>query len=356
MDPFRYRSLDAWRGVAALWVVTFHTFASYTNETYDDYHPAVGSAWLLGHQGWMGVHIFFAVSGYCIAASVASGLSKGRSPAIFMRDRVLRIYPAYWAALVFLAVVSAATAPFIGRSPLSALPQSFGSFLSDLALVQPFFGNDFFLLVSWSLAYEVCFYVMCAIAMVLLAAGVPVVAVLGVGMLLAVYGTLPMGAPFPLNLWAEFFFGSLAFVCLLAKSRGDRRGAYLAAGALLLLLLLGVATRSSHGLVHFLMAAVTALGIILLSPLDDRLAGARWLKPLLFLGVISYSLYLVHIVVVSKLMNFSKRFVAVDSLWVFATVLVATLAAIACAALFYRLIEAPLEEWRKGRRGERQGA
>jgi peptidoglycan/LPS O-acetylase OafA/YrhL len=191
---------------------------------------------------------------------------------------------------------------------------------------------------------------MCALAMVLLAAGVPAFAVLGVGMLLAIYGTLPMGAPFPLNMWAEFFFGSLAFLCLLAKSLGDIRGSYLAAGALLLLVLLGVSTRTSHGLVHFSMSAVTAAGIVLLSPFDERMAAARCLKPLFFLGVISYSLYLVHLVVVSKLMNLSKRLVAVDSVWVLLTVLVATLAAIACATLFYRLIEAPLEEWRKGRR------
>jgi peptidoglycan/LPS O-acetylase OafA/YrhL len=350
MDPFRYRSLDAWRGVAALWVVIFHAFASYTNEAYEDYHPAVGSAWLLGHQGWMGVHIFFAVSGYCIAASVASAFGKGRSPQAFLRDRVLRIFPAYWAALIFLIVVGAATAPIIGKSPLSALPDSLGGFLSDIALVQPFFGNDFFLLVSWSLAYEICFYVMSALAMVVLAAGAPVLVVLAVGMLLAVYGTLPLGAPFPLNLWAEFFFGCLAFVCLLAKNKGDTVGATLAAFGLLFLVLLGAVSRESHGLVHFSMAAVTAAGIILLSPWDEWIAKARWLRPLFFLGLISYSLYLVHLVVVSKLMNLSKRFVMVDSLWVLLTVLVATLAAVVCAAIFYRLVECPLEKWRRSLR------
>jgi peptidoglycan/LPS O-acetylase OafA/YrhL len=67
-----------------------------------------------------------------------------------------------------------------------------------------------------------------------------------------------------------------------------------------------------------------------------------------YLGVISYSLYLVHLIVVSKVMNLSKRVVTIDSLWVMPVVLLATVAAIVTGVLFYRFIEAPLERWRKG--------
>ena len=66
----RYQSLDLWRGLAALLVVVFHAFASYTGANYSDYHPVVVACWLVGGNGWLGVHIFFVVSGYCIAAAV----------------------------------------------------------------------------------------------------------------------------------------------------------------------------------------------------------------------------------------------------------------------------------------------
>jgi peptidoglycan/LPS O-acetylase OafA/YrhL len=54
------------------------------------------------------------------------------------------------------------------------------------------------------------------------------------------------------------------------------------------------------------------------------------------------------LIVVSKIMNLSKRFVDIESVWVLPVVLFATAAAIATGVLFYRFIEAPLEKWRKG--------
>ena len=53
---------------------------------------------------------------------------------------------------------------------------------------------------------------------------------------------------------------------------------------------------------------------------------------------------------VSKVMNLSKRFVTIDSLWVLPVVLFATVTAILAGAVFYRFVEAPLEEWRKSKR------
>jgi peptidoglycan/LPS O-acetylase OafA/YrhL len=343
----RYQSLDLWRGVAALLVVIFHAFASYTNAGYTDYHPAVGAFWLVGGNGWLGVHIFFVVSGYCIAAAVDAAVGRENPVPAFLRDRALRIYPTYWMALVFLATVGALTAPFIGKSPASALPESWLSFVPDIFLVQPFFTDRFFLLVSWSLAYEACFYVMCALGMWLLLARWPAPLVLGLGFCLSVLGLfLPTGW-FPLDLWPEFYLGVLSFTFLRSLRKGNTHAALLTASMGLVLIGIGVATKSSYPLTMFVAASVTALGIALLHPFDRVMNELKWLKPLAFLGVISYSLYLVHLVVVSKVMNLSKRFVTIDSLWVMPVVVLATAAAILTGLLFYRCVEMPLESWRK---------
>jgi exopolysaccharide production protein ExoZ len=346
----RYRSLDVWRGLAALLVVVFHAFASHKNAGYSDYHPAVGTFWLVGGNGWLGVHIFFVVSGYCIAAAVDAAVSRGGSVFSFLRARALRIYPTYWMALVFLIVVGAATAPFIGKSPASALPSSWVAFVPDVFLVQPFFTNQFFLLVSWSLAYELFFYAMCAVGMLLLLAQWPAVLVLGIGFCLALLGlSLPSGS-FPLDLWPEFFLGVISFVFLRSQRAANMRAVWLSALAGVVLVGIGIATKSSYPVTMFVTAAVTAFGVALLHPFDRAMSELRWLKPLAYLGVISYSLYLVHLIVVSKVMNLSKRFVTIDSLWVLPVVLFATAAAVLTGALFYRFVEAPLEEWRKGLR------
>jgi len=346
----RYQSLDLWRGVAALLVVIFHAFASYTEASYSDYHPVVGACWLVGGSGWLGVHIFFVVSGYCIAAAVDAGFSRKRSVVSFLRDRVLRIYPTYWMALVFLVAVGAVTAPFIGKSPASALPQSWASFVPDIFMVQPFFTNQFFLLVSWSLAYEVFFYVLCALGMRLLLAGWPGALVLGVGFCLSLLGLfLPTGS-FPFDLWPEFFLGVLSYTFLRSQQSRNTHAALLTAMMGLVLIGIGVATKNSYPLTMFATASVTALGLALLHRFDGVMSELKWLKPVAYLGVISYSLYLVHLIVVSKVMNLSKRVVSIDSLWVMPVVLLATVAAIVTGVLFYRFVEAPLEVWRKGRR------
>jgi peptidoglycan/LPS O-acetylase OafA/YrhL len=344
----RYQSLDLWRGLAALLVVVFHAFASYTGASYSDYHPVVGACWLVGGSGWLGVHIFFVVSGYCIAAAVDAAVGRGNTVFSFLRDRVLRIYPTYWMALVFLVAVGGLTAPFIGKSPASALPQSLASFVPDIFLVQPFFTNQFFLLVSWSLAYEVFFYVMCAVGMWLLLAGWPGALVLGVGFCLSLLGLfLPTGS-FPFDLWPEFFLGVLSYMFLRSQQSRNTLAALSTALMGLVLIGIGVTTKNSYPLTMFATASVTALGLALLHRFDSVMSELKWLKPVAYLGVISYSLYLVHLIVVSKVMNLSKRVVTIDSLWVMPVVLLATVAAIVTGVLFYRFIEAPLERWRKG--------
>jgi peptidoglycan/LPS O-acetylase OafA/YrhL len=61
--PDNYRSLDAWRAIAALMVVAFHCSMRILA-------PEMGwwARGLLG--GWIGVFVFFPISGYCILAAV----------------------------------------------------------------------------------------------------------------------------------------------------------------------------------------------------------------------------------------------------------------------------------------------
>ena len=62
--PLRYELLDHWRGFAALAVLWFHAASPWFAQS-----VPLGLGWFaaLAEEGWRGVHLFFVISGYCIA-------------------------------------------------------------------------------------------------------------------------------------------------------------------------------------------------------------------------------------------------------------------------------------------------
>ena len=62
------------------------------------------SSWIMSVflQGWVGVPLFFVISGYCIGATAdASGCSGGHSVRDYFVRRIRAIYPPFW---VWLAI------------------------------------------------------------------------------------------------------------------------------------------------------------------------------------------------------------------------------------------------------------
>ena len=103
----RYRSLDLWRGAACLAVVVYHaagaaTLSSGSSGFFD--RLALPALRVVGF-GWIGVPVFFVISGYCIAATSDSQRHRGLPTRRFFERRFWRIYPPYWAFLGLMAVV-----------------------------------------------------------------------------------------------------------------------------------------------------------------------------------------------------------------------------------------------------------
>lgn len=93
--------------------------------------------------GWVGVEIFFVISGFVIANS-----AYGRSPIDFLKGRILRLYPAAWicATITFCAWLAFAQAPLSEKLPEYARALS-------LWIMGPWIDG-----VYWSLATEIVFY------------------------------------------------------------------------------------------------------------------------------------------------------------------------------------------------------
>ena len=145
----RFDCFDGLRALAALVVVVHHT-AYATGETFrSDLGPYFARADI-------GVAIFFLISGFLLyrpfVATHLGGLPAPDARA-YLKRRAVRIFPAYWAALVGISL-------FIGFGVGQGL-DGLWSWICHLLLIQVYQPDQFFrgITQSWTLAVEISFYV-----------------------------------------------------------------------------------------------------------------------------------------------------------------------------------------------------
>jgi len=142
--------LDALRGIAILLVIAHNATLHYGTTSY--LHP-------LFDRGWMGVDLFFVLSGFLISGILLDTKESPNYFKNFYARRVLRIWPLYYCLLAFMFVVlphasaSQGVAIFAKSSPWWAYPLFLQNFLLPLSTdaAGP-------LGVTWSLAIEEQFY------------------------------------------------------------------------------------------------------------------------------------------------------------------------------------------------------
>src|SRR3954462_6714783 len=150
----RFPLLDAMRAIAALSIVVTHASGVSTFNT---------TNWLGGYTARMdfGVAIFFLLSGFLLYRPFVAARYEGRPPIRirdFARRRVLRIVPAYWVALVLLALWPGLVA-FWG-----------GPWWRSFTFTQIYWGDSTVqgIFPAWTLCIEISFY----LALPFLAAGI----------------------------------------------------------------------------------------------------------------------------------------------------------------------------------------
>jgi peptidoglycan/LPS O-acetylase OafA/YrhL len=107
--------LDTLRGLAILGVLALHGFYSGYSGLRGLSRPA--QVFLgLTQWGWLGVNLFFVLSGFLITGILLDSRKKPHYYRRFYARRALRILPAYYALLILLAVLRQATAAYLGLS------------------------------------------------------------------------------------------------------------------------------------------------------------------------------------------------------------------------------------------------
>src|ERR1035437_5697064 len=126
----RILELDAMRGIAAISVVLFH----YT----------MGNSYSF-RQGGTGVDLFFIISGFVISLTLA----KTSSWKDFAVNRLSRLYPTYWIVVSFTAIVSI----------LAGVAVTFPQYCANLTMFQSYFNIDDIDWPYWTLMVEMIFYI-----------------------------------------------------------------------------------------------------------------------------------------------------------------------------------------------------
>lgn len=146
----RLYALDLLRFLAALSVVMYH-YTARGRGWHTPERTLFPSLYPVASYGWMGVELFFLISGFVICMS-----SWGRQLGSFFVSRVTRLFPAYLVAVLITAAVLA-TWPVLG------LAYSKDTVLSNLTMLAAPLGVQPVDTVYWTLTIELHFYLLFAL-------------------------------------------------------------------------------------------------------------------------------------------------------------------------------------------------
>ena len=329
-------NIEALRGLAALSVVLFHL------------NPLLEQAGLTGLGGG-GVDIFFVISGFIM---VHLSRVKPLEPAGFLVNRCLRIVPLYW-LVTFTVFFAALIVPSLFKSVHSDIP----TLLSSLFFV-PVVQNDTVvnpvLFLGWTLNYEMFFYLLFAIALLIPHAALRLTLLVGtLAGLVVVAGVSetvsPLVAFYGNPLVLEFAFGIALAVGLDHAPAQSSDGAKISMlcvclAALIACLLPSPALRDTYRIAVTGLPALVVVGSALLL---ERWGWSLNRPLVLALGKASYALYLTHIFITEAALAYA-RWMHADPVNAVAIAIAATTLAVLLAMVLSEKVEPPVRAWMQG--------
>ncbi len=344
--PARFAFVDALRGLAALGVAAYHIYR---------YGPLPGPAATVVpkfldvalHHGWIGVQIFFVISGFVIAyvlhnARITPGYLRN-----FVVQRSLRLGPPYWFTMLLVIGLFALTdALFSVAAPLMDRYPSWHQVAAHLFYLQNVLGHQNLSVGFWTLCIEMQFYLLFALllglAQWLAARGGHHDGKARSWQLGIVFGPLALASLFQFSLdpestdwvfhfFAYFFLGALAWWTLEKRTPQPLFWGFVAAILIRL---------SLHWTLDATIALLTGLTIYTVGRLNHL---GDWLRLgwLQYLGRISYSLYLIHYPVSWIITSIGYELTGDAALPAAIWLLLSVLASVGVAHILHATIELP---------------
>ena len=291
------RPLTGIRGIAALMVVLHHYFA-------DAKIP--GQQYSFLSKGYLSVDLFFMLSGIVLAMNYSRSVTlQGtfRTYWTFILKRLARIYPLYISASIFLLMIASARYYFKGIpfTPEQGLP----TIIANVLLIQSWGLGQSIVGSAWSISTEFFAYIFFPVLVALTITSRPIVASAFAALLIALlYLAMPHASPFP---GLDLYDGETVYPLL-------RCIAGFSLGLMAYRLGENVSLQRVFASTGFFLIAIGGCGILLAFDQNDLAiycslfmllmscrSGSRISEfsfgnpPIYYLGQISYSIYLGHV-------------------------------------------------------------
>jgi peptidoglycan/LPS O-acetylase OafA/YrhL len=330
-------NVQALRGLAAFLVVFVHL------ETLATLAGLPAGVTVFGNSG---VDVFFVISGLIMVVTTSG--PKGQTPQGFLRNRVTRIAPLYW-TITFAVFAIALAAPRLLQSTTADPVQ----LLESLAFI-PYARADGemhpVVFVGWTLNYEMAFYVVFALGLMLRNRLLGLVVSIAILVAAAIFGQIaqPEGvlgfycAPMILEFGAGMVLGALFVRDRLPKSRAWGWTAA-AVGALALAVMLAgpwLWPKVDRSVMFGAPAVVIVAGGLIAERARLVLAQA-WVQTL---GAASYTVYLTHFFCTQVVSKAAERLAGFGPLMMLTLALVAFVLVAMVGVLIHRRVELPLTE------------
>lgn len=270
------------RGVAALAVAGFH----FTNGNQGFLSPGILKS--IGSYGWVGVEIFFVISGFVIPYALDAAGYQMTQYGTFLFKRIVRLDPPYLVTVLMIVVlgyVSSIAPGFNGPKFSVSAPQV----LLHFAYLNNFFRYDWLNPVFWSLAIEFQYYLTVGLLFGFISNRRLAIRTA----LFVVLGLTPIFITPERLIFHWLFLFMLGMLAYQWRSQlVDKRW------FVIWLLVLTSGTAYVLGPLVAIVALLTTLAICFVT------LKRKWF---LSIGAISYSIYLVHVPIGMRIVNLGSR-------------------------------------------------
>lgn len=353
-------ALTGIRAFAAIWVVGYHLLPQVQtlapNWLYKLYHSFMST-------GYLGVDLFFILSGFIISLNYAGRLTKGFNVTTFANFiwlRIARIYPVHIFCLLLLV-----PAILLMRCLGIEVDQdrfSVESFFTNLLMIHAWRPDVILNLTwntpAWSISCEWLAYLLFPLLayLALLSKNTRVTAILGftslfyVPILIYILGKMTTFGYMDhfIRIAFEFLGGILIFKCFSAKF-GDKINWNLVLSITLVVIYLGTNLANFLGYEYQAYFLVPLMGIVIYSLAWSESGWSNFFsrKSVIYWGAVSYSLYMVHNLwlMVTKAVLPAENFAQSGYFIKLGIFMIYLLPLFLLAGLTYRVVEEPARRW-----------